>query len=105
MDELCRWLSENGYSQVDCAADAEAGAWTKGIANPFGKYFSGQSFLANIRPANLGEGETALANYHNAVLTDAYPFMVPLFIALKFNWLYNIRITHFLKNTTLCFCY
>ena len=65
VDELCRWLSENGYSQVDCAADAEAGAWAKGIANPFGKYFSGQSFLANIRPANQGEGETALANYHN----------------------------------------
>ena len=26
VDELCQWLSQNGYSQVDCAADATAGA-------------------------------------------------------------------------------
>ena len=65
VDELCQWLSQNGYSQVDCSADAEAGAWAKGIVNPYGQYFSGQSYLANIRPANVAEGEPTLANYQN----------------------------------------
>ena len=65
VDELCQWLSQNGYSQVDCSADAEAGAWVKGVVNPYGQFFSGQSYLANIRPANVTEGEQTLANYQN----------------------------------------
>ena len=65
VDELCQWLSQNGYSQVDCSADAEAGAWAKGVVNPYSQYFSGQSYLANIRPANVAEGEPTLANYQN----------------------------------------
>ena len=65
VDELCRWLSQNGYSQVDCAADAEAGAWAKGIANPYGQFFTGQSYLATIQPANVAEGGETLAKYQN----------------------------------------
>ena len=65
VDELCLWLSVNGYSQVDCSADAEAGAWAKGIVNPYSQFFTGQSFLANIKPANVAEGEKTMANYQN----------------------------------------
>lgn len=65
VDELCQWLSKNGYSQVDCSADAEAGAWAKGIANPYGQFFTGQSYLASIQPANVAEGDKTLANYQN----------------------------------------
>ena len=65
VDELCRWLSRNGYSQVDCSADAEAGAWAKGIVNPYGQFFTGQSYLATIQPANVAEGDKTLANYQN----------------------------------------
>ena len=65
VNELCQWLSKNGYSQTDCSADAEAGAWAKGVVNPYGQFFTGQSYLANIRPANVAEGEQTLANYQN----------------------------------------
>ncbi|MCH5177913.1 MAG: carboxymuconolactone decarboxylase family protein [Prevotellaceae bacterium] len=65
VDELCQWLSQNGYSQTDCSADAEAGAWAKGVVNPYSQFFTGQSYLANIRPANVAEGEQTLANYQN----------------------------------------
>ena len=65
VEALCRWMSANGYSQTDCAADAEAGAWDKGIPNPYGQFFAGQSYLATIRPANIAEGEPTLANYQN----------------------------------------
>ena len=65
VDELCQWLSKNGYSQTDCSADAEAGAWAKGVVNPYGQFFTGQSYLANIRPANVAEGAQTLANYQN----------------------------------------
>ena len=65
VEELCRWLSINGYSQVDCAADAEAGAWDKGVVNPYNQYFTGCSYLANIRPVNISEGGETLANYQN----------------------------------------
>ena len=65
VDELCRWLSKNGYSQVDGAADAESGDWSKGIPNPYNQFFQGQSYLANIQPANVTDGEKTLANYQN----------------------------------------
>lgn len=66
VDELCQWLSQNGYSQVDCAADATAGAWPKGNPNEaYAQYFIGDSHLAPVRPANLAEGENTVAPYAN----------------------------------------
>jgi len=66
VDELCAWLSANGYSQVDCAADANAGAWPKGKPNDaYAQYFIGNSHLASIAPANLSEGAKTVANYAN----------------------------------------
>ena len=65
VDELCLWLSQNGYSQVDCAADAETGDWAKGIPNPYNQFFQGQSYLANIHPVNIQEGGKTLSNYQN----------------------------------------
>ena len=64
VDALCQFLSANGYSQTDCAADAE-GDWNKGIPNPYNQFFQGQSYLANIQPANIAEGENTLAHYQN----------------------------------------
>ncbi|MCQ2268787.1 MAG: carboxymuconolactone decarboxylase family protein [Bacteroidaceae bacterium] len=64
VDALCQFLSANGYSQIDCAADAE-GDWAKGGPNTYSQYFTGQSYLANIQPANISEGESTLANYAN----------------------------------------
>ena len=63
VEALCRWLSLNGYTQSECAADACA--WDKGIPNPYGQFFTGQSYLAPIRPANVAEGGQTLANYQN----------------------------------------
>ena len=66
VDELCEWLSANGYSQVDCAADANAGNWPKGNPNDaYAQYFVGNSHLASIPPANLTESEATVANYAN----------------------------------------
>ena len=66
VDELCQWLSDNGYSQVDCAADAQAGAWPRGIPNDgYAQYFIGQSYLAPVKPANLSETDKTVANYVN----------------------------------------
>lgn len=58
VDELCAYLSEQGLSQSDCAADANAGAWSKGNPNVnYAQYFIGNSHLAQITPVNLKEGE------------------------------------------------
>ena len=66
VDELCAWLSANGYSQVDCAADANAGDWPKGNPNDtYAQYFIGNSHLASIAPANLPEGARTVASYAN----------------------------------------
>ena len=66
VDELCAWLSDNGYSQVDSAADANAGAWPKGEPNTaYAQYFIGNSHLAPIAPANLPEGAKTVSNYAN----------------------------------------
>lgn len=66
VDELCQWLSQNGYSQQDSAADATAGAWPKGFPNDaYAQFFTGNSHLAIIQPANLAEGEKTVAPYAN----------------------------------------
>ena len=66
VNELCAWLSENGYSQVDCAADANTGSWPKGNPNDaYAQFFIGNSHLAPITPANLSEGVQAVASYAN----------------------------------------
>ena len=66
VDELCQWLSANGYSQVDCAADACDGAWPKGNPNDaYAKYFIGHSHVASIQPANLSAGTETVAQYVN----------------------------------------
>lgn len=66
VDELCQWLSANGYSQVDSAADACDGAWPKGNPNDaYAKYFIGHSHVASIRPANLSAGTETVAQYVN----------------------------------------
>ena len=66
VDELCKFLSDNGLSQCDSSADAQAGSWPKGNPNDaYAKYFTGQSHLAQIQPKNLAEGEKTVQNYAN----------------------------------------
>ena len=66
VDELCRWLSENGLSQSDSAADANAGAWPKGQPNTgYAQYFIGNSHVAPVKPANLTDSDTSVASYVN----------------------------------------
>ena len=58
VDALCAFLSEEGLSQSDCAADAFAGDWPKGAPNVnYAQFFVGDSYLAPLRPKNLSEGE------------------------------------------------
>ena len=66
VDELCKFLSDNGLSQCDASADAQAGSWPKGNPNDaYAQYFTGQSHLAQIQPKNLTNGEKSVANYAN----------------------------------------
>lgn len=66
VDELCRFLSAQGLSQCDAAADACAGQWPKGNPNDaYAQYFTGNSHLAPIQPKNLAEGEKAVQGYSN----------------------------------------
>ena len=66
VDELCKFLSDNGLSQCDASADAQAGSWPKGNPNDaYAQYFTGQSHLAQIQPKNLAEGEKTVLNYAN----------------------------------------
>ena len=66
VDELCRYLSENGLSQCDASADACAGSWPKGNPNDaYAQYFTGNSHLAPIQPKNLTEGEKTVQGYAN----------------------------------------
>ena len=61
IDELCRFLTENGLSQYDSAADACAGDWPKGNPNVnYAKFFTGNSHLAPVRPKNMKDGETTV---------------------------------------------
>ena len=58
VDELCRYLSENGLSVCDNAADANAGAWPKGDPNVnYAQFFIGNSHLASVRPVNMQDSE------------------------------------------------
>ena len=58
VDELMRYLSRQGLSQCDAAADAQAGEWPMGMPNTaFAKYFIGDSYLATVTPANMKNGE------------------------------------------------
>ena len=40
VDELCAWLCQEGYTLIT--------KWPKGEPNPYGKYFIGQSYLADV---------------------------------------------------------
>lgn len=66
VDALCKYLSENGLSQSDNAADACAGDWRKGNPNTaYAKFFIGNSHLAPITPKNLSAGEKTVQPYSN----------------------------------------
>ena len=66
VDELCKFLSENGLSQCDSSADAQAGSWPKGNPNDaYAQYFTGNSHLAPIQPKNLADGEKTVQGYSN----------------------------------------
>ena len=62
IDELCKYLSDNGLSQCDGAADAVAGDWEQGSPNTgYAQYFIGNSYLHPVTPVNLSRaGESAL---------------------------------------------
>lgn len=63
---LCQYLSENGLSQGDGAADAQAGAWPKGKPNTaYAQYFKGNSHLAPVVPKNLSDHEATVQAYSN----------------------------------------
>ena len=53
VDELCTWLAREGYTL--------SGDWPKGVANTgYAQYFIGDSYLAPIVPANLGESKATV---------------------------------------------
>ena len=66
VDELCKYLSDNGLSECDNSADANAGDWEKGEPNVnYAKYFIGDSHLAHIHPKNLKADEQTALNCNN----------------------------------------
>ncbi|MBO1364229.1 carboxymuconolactone decarboxylase family protein [Prevotella sp. A2931] len=66
VDELMAFLSAKGLSQCDNAADANAGAWPKGVPNTaYAQYFIGNSHLARITPKNMGEEEKTVLPLSN----------------------------------------
>lgn len=66
VEELCKFLSENGLSACDCASSACAGDWPKGDPNVnYAQYFVGNSFLAQLAPKNLGAGEKTVLPMSN----------------------------------------
>ena len=65
-NELCKFLSDNGLSQCDASADAQAGPWPKGNPNDaYAQYFTGNSHLAPIQPKNLTNREKTVQGYSN----------------------------------------
>lgn len=61
VEELCKFLSDNGLSQCDNAADAVSGDWAQGEPNvSYSRYFVGSSYLNPIRPVNLGADEKSV---------------------------------------------
>lgn len=66
VEQLCFYLSENGLSQSDHAADACHGEWPKGDPNThYAHYFTGNSHLAPIAPKNLSADEKTIQGYSN----------------------------------------
>lgn len=66
VEQLCFYLSENGLSQSDHAADACHGEWPKGNPNThYAHYFTGNSHLAPIAPKNLSADEKTIQGYSN----------------------------------------
>lgn len=66
IDELCQFLSEQGLSQSDNAADACAGDWPKGNPNiNYAQFFIGNSHLATIQPKNLKDNEQTVLPCNN----------------------------------------
>ncbi len=66
VDELCKFISENGLSQCDSSSDAQSGSWPKGNPNDaYAQYFTGQSYLAPITPKNLAEGDKTVQSFAN----------------------------------------
>lgn len=66
VDELCKYLSENGLSQCDNAADAVSGDWPQGKPNTaYSQYFIGNSYLSTMNPVNLAEGEKTVLPTNN----------------------------------------
>jgi len=66
VDELCKYLRDNGLSQIDNAADAVAGDWPMGDPNVnYAQYFIGNSHLANVHPVNLKEGDKTVMPCNN----------------------------------------
>ncbi len=65
VDALCLFLSEKGLSVNDYAAEAQHGSWEMGGPNAYGKFFIGQSYLSDVQPKNLGEGETSIQPFIN----------------------------------------
>ena len=54
-----QYLSNNGLSQHDNAADANTGAWSKGNPNKaYAKFFVGESYLAGVTPKNINKNES-----------------------------------------------
>lgn len=66
VDELMAYLSAQGLSQCDNAADANAGPWPKGNPNTaYAKYFIGESHLAGMTPKNLTADEKTVLPMSN----------------------------------------
>lgn len=66
VEQLCHYLSVNGLSQSDGAADACYGEWPKGNPNTrYAQYFTGDSHLAPIAPKNLSADEKTIQGYSN----------------------------------------
>ena len=58
VNELCAWLDHEGYTLRS--------GFPKGVANvTYAKYFTGESFVAPIKPDNLSEGEATVMSFVN----------------------------------------
>ena len=58
VDELCQWLDREGYTLKSRFAKGEPNV-------NYAQYFIGDSYLAPIKPANLGEGEPTVMPISN----------------------------------------
>ena len=70
VDELCAWLDHESLtpnpSPKERGVDSFDSPWPKGEPNTaYAQYFIGNSYLAPIQPANLGEGEKTVLPFAN----------------------------------------